>query len=161
MTLWCCCIHISRRDYFVYAPSQWETTLQCNVVSHWLGACTDCFCVYMVYSLLSNDVSMILSNGRARYISVAWYQAGTKTSPEPTLMQFSFGWNHNHVTRVNEYKNIVIYDHKQVQYPCHRLGMQILSHIYLNFSVRSMKHMEFLTSAFFHHITLLILHCRP
>ena len=29
------------RDHFVYTPSQWETTLQCNVVSHWLGACTD------------------------------------------------------------------------------------------------------------------------
>ena len=28
------------RDNFVYAPSQWETTLQCNVVSHWLGAYT-------------------------------------------------------------------------------------------------------------------------
>ena len=28
------------RDHFVYAPSQWETTLQCNVVFHWLGACT-------------------------------------------------------------------------------------------------------------------------
>ena len=26
------------RDHIVYAPSQWETTLQCNVVSHWLGA---------------------------------------------------------------------------------------------------------------------------
>ena len=24
------------KDHFVYAPSQWETTLQCNVVSHWL-----------------------------------------------------------------------------------------------------------------------------
>ena len=23
-----------------YAPSQWEPTLQCNAVSHWLGACT-------------------------------------------------------------------------------------------------------------------------
>ena len=28
------------RDGFVYAPSQWETTLHCNVVSHWLGAYT-------------------------------------------------------------------------------------------------------------------------
>ena len=28
------------RDHFVYVPSQWETTLQCNVVSHWLGAYT-------------------------------------------------------------------------------------------------------------------------
>ena len=27
------------RDHFVHAPSQWETTLHCNVVSHWLGAC--------------------------------------------------------------------------------------------------------------------------
>ena len=29
------------RERFVYAPSQWETTLQCNVVSHWLGAYTE------------------------------------------------------------------------------------------------------------------------
>ena len=28
------------RDYFVYAASQWGTTLHCNVVSHWLGAYT-------------------------------------------------------------------------------------------------------------------------
>ena len=27
-------------DHFVYACSQWETTLQCNIVSHWLGAFT-------------------------------------------------------------------------------------------------------------------------
>ena len=26
------------RDYFVYVPNQWETTLHCNVISHWLGA---------------------------------------------------------------------------------------------------------------------------
>ena len=26
------------RDQFRYAPSQWETSLQCNNVSHWLGA---------------------------------------------------------------------------------------------------------------------------
>ena len=29
-----------RRDHFVYTHSQWETTLQCNVVSHWLCAYT-------------------------------------------------------------------------------------------------------------------------
>ena len=28
------------RDHFVNVPSQWETTLQCNVVSHLLGAFT-------------------------------------------------------------------------------------------------------------------------
>ena len=31
---------LSYKDHYVNAPSQWETTLQCNVVSHWLGACT-------------------------------------------------------------------------------------------------------------------------
>ena len=34
-----CNNHISR-DHFVYAPSQWETTLHCNIFSHWLGAYT-------------------------------------------------------------------------------------------------------------------------
>ena len=33
------------REHFVYVPSQWEKTLHCNVVSHWLGA-------YTKYSLL-------------------------------------------------------------------------------------------------------------
>ena len=28
------------RDCFLYAPSQWETTLHCKVISHWLGAYT-------------------------------------------------------------------------------------------------------------------------
>ena len=31
---------LTYREHFVYTRSQWETTLQCNVVSHWLGACT-------------------------------------------------------------------------------------------------------------------------
>ena len=30
---------ISNRDHFVYAPNQWETTLQCNV-SYWLSVFT-------------------------------------------------------------------------------------------------------------------------
>ena len=49
----------SSRDHFVYAPNQWETTLQCNVVSHWLGAYTKLslysrgysWCSHMVYVL--------------------------------------------------------------------------------------------------------------
>ena len=28
---------LSSRNLFAYAPSQWETTLHCNTVSHWLG----------------------------------------------------------------------------------------------------------------------------
>ena len=31
------------RDHFVHAPSPWQTTLQYNVVSHWLGAYTNWF----------------------------------------------------------------------------------------------------------------------
>ena len=36
-------IYHDSRDHFVSAPSQWETTLHCNVVSHWLGAYTKWF----------------------------------------------------------------------------------------------------------------------
>ena len=36
------CYNTVIRDHFVYAPSQWETMLHCNVVSHWLGAYTKC-----------------------------------------------------------------------------------------------------------------------
>ena len=35
--------HTTGRYHSVYTPSQWETTLQCNVVSHWLGTCTEWF----------------------------------------------------------------------------------------------------------------------
>ena len=31
-------ICVSYRDHFLYAPSLWETTLHCNVISHRLGA---------------------------------------------------------------------------------------------------------------------------
>ena len=31
---------LGNKDRFVNAPSQWEVTLHCNVVSHWLGAFT-------------------------------------------------------------------------------------------------------------------------
>ena len=36
-----CCLSLAgckHKMIFVCAPCQWETTLQCNVVSHWLGA---------------------------------------------------------------------------------------------------------------------------
>ena len=32
--------HVLGRDHFVYVPNQWQTTLQCNVVSYWLGTYT-------------------------------------------------------------------------------------------------------------------------
>ena len=33
-------VHDKHRDHFVYAANQWDTTLQCNVVTYWLGAYT-------------------------------------------------------------------------------------------------------------------------
>ena len=38
---WTCCNGITLRDQSRYAPSQWETLLQCNNVFHWLGAYLD------------------------------------------------------------------------------------------------------------------------
>ena len=35
-----CIIQGIYRDHFVYVPSQWEMTLQCDVISHCLGTCT-------------------------------------------------------------------------------------------------------------------------
>ena len=32
--------YTSCRDHFMNAPSQWETILQCNIISHWLGTFT-------------------------------------------------------------------------------------------------------------------------
>ena len=34
------CLELKHNDYFVYVPSQWQTMLHCNVVSHWLSAYT-------------------------------------------------------------------------------------------------------------------------
>ena len=42
------------RNYFVYVPSQWETVLQCNVVSHWLGACTEWSLITLLSSVLTH-----------------------------------------------------------------------------------------------------------
>ena len=35
------CHMMTPRGHSVYAPSQWETALQCNAVSHWLGPYTE------------------------------------------------------------------------------------------------------------------------
>ena len=46
----------------VHAPSQWETTLQCNVVSHWLGAFTKwspCVYVYLLFIFLLCDSKIL------------------------------------------------------------------------------------------------------
>ena len=50
--IWCflsanCCT--ACRNHFVNAPSQWETTLQCNVVCHWVDVYTRLDNVYSIY----------------------------------------------------------------------------------------------------------------
>ena len=46
------------RNHFVHAPSQWETTLHCNVVSHWLGTYTEWSLYNMIIfsKLLTSDI---------------------------------------------------------------------------------------------------------
>ena len=37
ISVYCC-----PREQFRHAPNQWDTSLHCNDVSHWLGACLNC-----------------------------------------------------------------------------------------------------------------------
>ena len=61
------CYSVSR-DHFVYAPSQWETTLQCNFVCHWLGA----------YTKFSLWIFSWLIKGKLRiYVLVHWVTIGS------------------------------------------------------------------------------------
>ena len=41
-----------RQGTFVYALSQWDTTLHCNVVSHWLGAYTKWCLHFLLFAIL-------------------------------------------------------------------------------------------------------------
>ena len=67
----------------VYAPSQWETTLHCNVVSHWLGA-------YIVISVPA-DVSALQA---AR---VPWDSAVLQLRhKQRVFMHGHQGWNVRH-----------------------------------------------------------------
>ena len=50
-------IFVMDSDHFVYAPSQWETTLHCNVVSHWLDT-------YTKWSLEDKDLFTLQSEHR-------------------------------------------------------------------------------------------------
>ena len=47
------------RDHFVNAPSQWESTLQCNVVSHWLDALKNAPCYGCNYGTILTEVPFL------------------------------------------------------------------------------------------------------
>ena len=63
-TMLCIILRQVHRDRSVHAPSQWETMLQCNVVSHWLGAYTKWSLRYLK---LSQQSKKILSNRSGRH----------------------------------------------------------------------------------------------
>ena len=44
------------KDHFVYASSQWEATLQCNVVSHWLAHTPNDHCLFCLHKHKSRIV---------------------------------------------------------------------------------------------------------
>ena len=67
------------RNHSVYAPSQWDTALHCNAVSHWLGAYTKSLVVpWIKHGKLYRCFSCVdtLANGNTvwcrRYLSVAF-----------------------------------------------------------------------------------------
>ena len=56
------------RDDFVYGPSQWETALQCYVVSYWLGTYTKWSLLYMdvkIWTLMGYPIIRL-------YVCLAW-----------------------------------------------------------------------------------------
>ena len=63
------------RDHFVYVPSQWEMTLYCKVVSHWLGT-------YIKWSLLlaPRSIFYLLKNNSLDiiYIHIYYYRTNIK-----------------------------------------------------------------------------------
>ena len=54
---YCSMFFLFSRDHSVHAPIQWETTLHCNVISHWLAVYTKLSLLqqlpYQVYRLVS------------------------------------------------------------------------------------------------------------
>ena len=72
------------RDDFVYAPSQWETTLQCNVVSHWLGACTEWSC-WMKAGGINQRLSLFQLWNKLQHLhpvsfgDIPWFWSGLST----------------------------------------------------------------------------------
>ena len=56
------------REHFLYVPSQWDTTLQCNVVSHWVAAFTE----RSLYQEYSNASILVINSVFATYVK-GWF----------------------------------------------------------------------------------------
>ena len=48
------------RNHFVYAPSQWEMMLQCNIVSHWLDTYTKWSLEYWIIMMAVKSAVMVM-----------------------------------------------------------------------------------------------------
>ena len=77
------------RDQFVYVPSQWDKTLDCNIISHWLGT-------YTKWSLKEYDSHYIFLQG-----SVGLTSCVPKLSLKHLLT-----WNKNKQTISHDYISI-------------------------------------------------------
>ena len=86
-----CLRWVTFRDNVVYALSQWEMTLPCNVVSHWPGACTqndpstfnfrmtgEVFLQFYLFpnsnvrNLMKYRIKLINSNSLTNHVTVTW-----------------------------------------------------------------------------------------
>ena len=69
---------VSIRDHFVNAPSQWETTLQCNVASHWLGTYSKWSLQYALKTESRHDVNCVVTGGNNSLFVQQLAQANNK-----------------------------------------------------------------------------------
>ena len=62
----------SNRDHFVCVPSQWETMLHCNVISHWLGPYTNWSLQYSGECFHYTDVIMTTMASQITSLTVVY-----------------------------------------------------------------------------------------
>ena len=87
------------RDHFVYAPSQWETTLQCNFVSQRLGA-------YPEWSLPSRQD--VIQNGRRELVGAKpLSEIMLLIGPPGNNFQLNYYWYPCFFIRRNGFENVV------------------------------------------------------
>ena len=67
---------------FVHAPSQWQTTLQCTVVSHWLGVYTP---IYIYYEIGKTQIREI---GNGIWPIVLKYDRFLDSTPSDVPVKF-------------------------------------------------------------------------
>ena len=80
------------RNQFVYTPSQWEATLHCNVVCHWLGAYTKWILLYGI--TCRTDYALMAGSRDLCVIAMGQNCMDIGNAPEFTLFCTSPWWYH-------------------------------------------------------------------